>query len=350
MGLPVSWVMLSVVFRVLTCLSMKLLDWGKCGEEVVWSMHCHCRNCMNSSDAKGGPLSVYMQLGGPYWDMSSWSFLEREWADSEVTLNRQGYFLNRSWMSRYSLPLWWKKSAAIFCNWPSGMSGQVGKPCFLCIWWNFWCYWQCQHWCQANKLPLLLVPASSPSPGVLHGGQQGYGQGVLGECDLVSFRRILASMDSSFQAPQKCWLILRTCLRQSGHPLRVKWYRVLYTGSCLMTPWMASSLPVDRCTCWMFWWMGIGRDSWRKGSNWGGQPAPHLYWVLYWRCSHIFECRVACTVDGLGLCEWAFAGSFPAVCGHFVWWHACCMCGTSQGQSTLTATLTQYLHNKSPCH
>ena len=33
--LPPSWVVLRVVFRVLTCLSMNPSDWGKCGEEVV---------------------------------------------------------------------------------------------------------------------------------------------------------------------------------------------------------------------------------------------------------------------------------------------------------------------------
>ena len=39
MDLPVSWVMLRAVFRVLTCCSMKLWDWGKWGEDRVWSMH-----------------------------------------------------------------------------------------------------------------------------------------------------------------------------------------------------------------------------------------------------------------------------------------------------------------------
>ena len=74
------------------------------------------------------------------------------------------------------------------------------------------------------------------------------------------FRRILALLDSSSQVPQKCLIILGTCLRWLGHPLSVKWYSVVYTRSHSMVPWMASSLSVDSCACWMFWWMGICRD------------------------------------------------------------------------------------------
>ena len=56
--LPAFCIVFRAVFRVLTCQSMKPLYWGKCGEEVVWSMCCHCKNCVNSSDVKGGPLSM----------------------------------------------------------------------------------------------------------------------------------------------------------------------------------------------------------------------------------------------------------------------------------------------------
>ena len=38
MDLPASWVVLRVVFRVLTCHSIKPLDQGKRGEDVVWLM------------------------------------------------------------------------------------------------------------------------------------------------------------------------------------------------------------------------------------------------------------------------------------------------------------------------
>ena len=64
--LPASWVVLRVVYRVLTYLLMNQLDWGKCGDEVVWSMGCHCRNCVISSDAKSLPESNIILLGIPY--------------------------------------------------------------------------------------------------------------------------------------------------------------------------------------------------------------------------------------------------------------------------------------------
>ena len=32
-----------------------------------------------------------------------------------------------------------------------------------------------------------------------------------------------------------------------------------------MAPQMASSSAVDSCMCWMFWWIGIGRDSLQEG-------------------------------------------------------------------------------------
>ena len=96
------------------------------------------------------------------------------------------------------------------------------------------------------------------------------------------FRRIWSSRDSSSQVSQKCWAILGTCLRWLGHLLRVRWYRVLYTGSYLMTPQMASRSAVDSCTCWMFWWIGIGRDSWWEGKQLRQLANTIFYWlVLY---------------------------------------------------------------------
>ena len=71
----------------------------------------------------------------------------------------------------------------------------------------------------------------------------------------------MASRDSSSRCPQKCQEILGTCLRQLGYPLRLRQYNRLYTSSHSMAPWMASSSDVGYWTCWMFWWMGIERDS-----------------------------------------------------------------------------------------
>ena len=34
------------------------IGFGEVGEEVMWLMCWHCRNCSNSLDVKGGPLSM----------------------------------------------------------------------------------------------------------------------------------------------------------------------------------------------------------------------------------------------------------------------------------------------------
>ena len=41
---------------------------------------------MSSSDAKGGPLSVDRDFGGPYCEMSSSRCVHRDMADLDVTL------------------------------------------------------------------------------------------------------------------------------------------------------------------------------------------------------------------------------------------------------------------------
>ena len=53
---------------------------------------------------KGWAIVCIDVAGGPYRDMSSCSIWERDRADLEFTLNRKEYLLNRSQMSRYSLP------------------------------------------------------------------------------------------------------------------------------------------------------------------------------------------------------------------------------------------------------
>ena len=69
-----SWLVLRAVLSVLTCCSMKLLDWGKWGEEVICLMYWHWRNHSKFSEMKGGSLSVYVMLGDLYLVMNSWSF------------------------------------------------------------------------------------------------------------------------------------------------------------------------------------------------------------------------------------------------------------------------------------
>ena len=47
-----SLAVLRAFFSICTCCSMNLLDWWKCGDEVMCSMHCLCRNCLNSFAVK----------------------------------------------------------------------------------------------------------------------------------------------------------------------------------------------------------------------------------------------------------------------------------------------------------
>ena len=61
---------------------------------------------MSSSEMNGGPLSVYSMQGNLYWEMISYRCMDNDWADLVDTLYKKGYLLNRSQMSRYSLPLW----------------------------------------------------------------------------------------------------------------------------------------------------------------------------------------------------------------------------------------------------
>ena len=56
---------------------------------------------MSSSDAKGGPLSVESDIGGPYCEISSSRHLYRDWADFYITLKTKGYLLKALHMIRY---------------------------------------------------------------------------------------------------------------------------------------------------------------------------------------------------------------------------------------------------------
>ena len=100
----------------------------------------------------------------------------------------------------------------------------------------------------------------------------------------LPLRSRLASMDSLYQASQRCLVILRTCCQQTGHPLRVRQYSTLYTGSHSMEPQMASSLAVNNCTCWMFCATGMGRDSLWEGRQlrWSANTIslPGVNWMV----------------------------------------------------------------------
>ena len=113
------------------------------------------------------------------------------------------------------------------------------------------------------------------------------------------FRTILASMDSSSWALKKWWMILRTCLRWSIHPLRVRQYRVLYTGSLYSS---SDGIQFIRgyWMCLTFWWMAKGKDSYGRGSGWCVQLIPSICQAYIGWYSHTFACGETCSVDGEG--------------------------------------------------
>ena len=83
-----SWDVLNTVLMVQTYHSIKPLDLVKWGEEVTWCMWWHCRNCANSSEVKGEPLSsragmvvhigrwvpasTYTKSGQIWWILCKW--------------------------------------------------------------------------------------------------------------------------------------------------------------------------------------------------------------------------------------------------------------------------------------
>ena len=79
-------------------------------------------NWAKGSEENGGPLSVVRLLGLPYCEKSCVNFHMTVSAVFVVILKVNGYLLNVSAMSRYSLPLKLKKSAARSCQGASGTS------------------------------------------------------------------------------------------------------------------------------------------------------------------------------------------------------------------------------------
>ena len=63
------------VFMVLPCLSIKPLDLGYKGDEVIWSMACDVKNCEKGCDEKGGPLSEKKHWGLPNCEKRSCKWL-----------------------------------------------------------------------------------------------------------------------------------------------------------------------------------------------------------------------------------------------------------------------------------
>ena len=88
----------------------------------MWSILFLARNLAKVSDEKGGPLSVDKLKGYPYCEISCSILLITVSAVFVVTLKMKGNLLKTSYMSKYSLLLNWKKSAARSCHGAWGTS------------------------------------------------------------------------------------------------------------------------------------------------------------------------------------------------------------------------------------
>ena len=73
--LPEEFAVAKAVLVVLICLSMKLLDLGYRGDEVMWSMYWEARNFWKASDENGWPLSEKNIFGLPYCEIKLCNFL-----------------------------------------------------------------------------------------------------------------------------------------------------------------------------------------------------------------------------------------------------------------------------------
>ena len=63
---------------------------------------------------------------------------------------------------------------------------------------------------------------------------------------------------------------------------------------------------------------------WEMESNLSGQLIPFLCQAYTGWCSHTSAYAEVC-IEARGAHGWAFAGSFPAACGHSIQQHACCI-------------------------
>ena len=88
---------------------------------------------------------------------------------------------------------------------------------------------------------------------------------------------------------------------QSGHPLRVRQYRVLWTGPHSTTPHFIFSLSVKSCTCWVLWWCLSQRLSQWDGGSLNGQSGSCPFLAYTQLQSHILASGVTCIEGGSGM-------------------------------------------------
>ena len=72
--LPEEFAVAKAVLIVLICHSMKPLDLGYRGDEVVWSMYWDARNFWKALEENGGSLSEKNLFGGPYCEIKFCNF------------------------------------------------------------------------------------------------------------------------------------------------------------------------------------------------------------------------------------------------------------------------------------
>ena len=73
--LPEDFAVSKAVLIVLICLSIKLVDLGQWGDDMMWSMYWDLRNFSRASEENGGPLSEKNLFGGPYREIKLCNFL-----------------------------------------------------------------------------------------------------------------------------------------------------------------------------------------------------------------------------------------------------------------------------------
>ena len=207
----------------------KLLKFNKSEGRVIFGVHlavgayCAFNSCI--FDTGTGPIWRLPWIGrGIYWTVHSWG--------GTLCLCD-----GSNWLWSPAMGHWGYLEAA--------WARLVEKACAWCICGTSWCSWLYLHLCWASELPLWLGTAFFLSLVFTMEVSKGMGKEFGGMQTQSPLKRKLASMDSSSWVPQKWQTIPGMFLRWSGHPLRVRQYRILYTRSCSAAALMVSSLSVD---------------------------------------------------------------------------------------------------------
>ena len=123
-------------------------------------------------------------------------------------------------------------------------------------------------------------------------------------------------MDRSSQVLQKYWAIFRTWELWSGHLFRVRWYRVLWTGSCSPAPHITFNMSGEKCTCWMLWLSLMERFSQQEGKCLRQSVRIMSCLDLYSMMKSYFCIRSNMYLNQVVQHGWAYAGPSPGAYGH----------------------------------